>query len=89
MWFINNILFALVLIGLLTRLTNWFYRKRMTRIASAYLSFITVVLPIFIIMSLIVGVDHAIVKFISASILWLFFDLLRIGLYNRAMKKKK
>ncbi len=81
----KNFIFITILIGILTRLTNFFFQKDLKRIVSAYLSFFLVGIIIIPVATFLVGFDVAASEYIIALIIWLIFDLIR----SNVKKKKK
>ena len=81
----KNFIFVTIIIGVLTRVTNFFFQKDLKRIVSAYLSFFLVGIIVIPIATFLVGFDVAASEYLIALIIWLIFDLIR----SDVKKKKK
>ena len=79
MAFFKNFFVVIILVGILTRVANYFYGKILEKEVVAYLSFATVCFTILPFVAYFVGFDIAFAEYIIALIIWLLFDLLRAG----------
>jgi len=75
----KNFIIVVILVGLMTRLANHYYLKKMKRTPAAYLSFFSVGVIVLPIVSFAVGFDVTISEYVGALLMWLLFDLLRAG----------
>ncbi len=86
--FFKNFIVVVILIGLLTRIGNYLYRKIVKIEVAVLLSALTVGIIILPIVSLTIGFDVAISEYMLALIIWLIFDLLKKGISFNPRRKK-
>ncbi len=84
----RNFFFALILMGICTRVSNYFYLKNFKRSIAAYLSLVTAAIPLIFIMSFVIGFDVAVSEYLIAGLLWLIYDLLRSAVVKYKEKNK-
>jgi len=87
MWFFKNFIVVVILVGLLTRIAFYFYKKKLKSEIAVFLTFFSVGIIILPIVSLTIGFDVAISEYVLALIIWLLFDLMRIGIKIKKIKK--
>ncbi len=73
--------------GILTRIAIFFYFKKFKKDVSIFLSFFTVGVVLLPLISAFVGFDVAVSEYLVALIIWLLFDLMRIKINFKRMKK--
>ncbi len=78
MSFFRNIIVAFILVGLLTRILNYLFQKKMKMkpISAAYTTFALVMMLFLPFISWVLGLDVAFAEYVPAAIVWLVFDLL-------------
>jgi len=87
MWFFKNFIVVVILVGIFTRIALFFYQKNLKRDVAVFLSFFSVGIIILPIVSLTIGFDVAVSEYVLALILWLLFDLVRVGINIKKTKK--
>ncbi|MFA6119049.1 MAG: hypothetical protein WC688_03945 [Parachlamydiales bacterium] len=82
----KNFIFVVILVGVLTRIVSYFFSKIVKKAFVIYLSFLSVAIILFPIVSLMIGFDVAVSQYLFSLVIWLIFDLIRI---NVDLKKVK
>ena len=87
MWFFKNFIIVVIIVGILTRIALYLYSKKFKRDMAIFLAFFTVAVIILPIVSLTLGFDIAVSEYVVALVIWLLFDLMRIKIKPRKIKK--
>jgi len=83
----KNFIIVLIIVGILTRVALYLYSKKFNRDMSIFLTFFTISVIILPIVSLTLGFDVAVSEYVVALAIWLLFDLIRIKINTRKIKK--
>ncbi len=86
--FFKNFIVALVTVGILTRIANFLYSKKVKREIAIYLSFFTVGVIILTAVAFVLGYDIAVSEYVVSLLIWLLFDIMRTGLKIKLRRKK-
>jgi len=81
--FFRNFIVVFIIAGILTRITGWILKKRVTKITSAYLSFLIIVIITVPISAITIGWDVAVAEYVVSLLIWLIIDLLRANASRR------
>lgn len=84
MAFFKDFIVALVVTGLLTRVSNYFLQKNMPKRQAAMISFGIVGIILLPILSATIGFDVAFFEYLLFLIVWLIIDLMH---YSKEKKK--
>jgi hypothetical protein len=80
MEYFKNFFVVIIITGILTRIVLFLYVKKLKKDAAIFLTFFTVGVIILPIVSLSIGFDIAISEYFVALVIWLLFDLMRLGI---------
>ena len=84
MIFFRDIIIAVVITGVWTRISNWLLRKKVSKPTACYYSFWIALVIMAPIISWIAGFDVLVAEYVIALILWLLIDLI----WNRIQENK-
>lgn len=84
MIFFRDIIIAVIITGVWTRISNWLLRKKVSKSTACYLSFWIALIIMAPIISWIAGFDVVVAEYVIALILWLLVDLI----WNRIQENK-
>ncbi|NGX62962.1 MAG: hypothetical protein KR126chlam6_00366 [Candidatus Anoxychlamydiales bacterium] len=87
MAFFKNFIVVVILVGILTRIAYYLYARKVKKDTSVFLAFFTVGIIILPIVTIILGFDIAISEYVVALIVWLLFDIMRVKINSKNIKK--
>jgi hypothetical protein len=79
MAFFQNFLAAILIVGLLTRIAYFFFIKKLEKTQAIAVSFLTVGIFLFPIVSIFVSFDIALSKYLIAFLIWIIIDMMKIS----------
>jgi len=88
MGFLKNFIVVVVLIGIFTRIALFLYMKKVKKDVAVFLTFFTIGIILLPIVSLTIGFDIAVSEYVVALIIWLLFDLMRLGIDTKKSIKR-
>ncbi|HEU64938.1 MAG: hypothetical protein KR126chlam4_00573 [Candidatus Anoxychlamydiales bacterium] len=83
----KNFIIVVIVVGILTRIALYLYSRKFKKDMAIFLAFFTVSVIILPIVSLTLGFDIAVSEYVVALVIWLLFDLMRIKITTKKMKK--
>jgi len=87
MAFFKNFIVVVILVGILTRIAYYLYARKVKKDISVFLAFFTVGIIILPIVTIVLGFDVAISEYVVALIVWLLFDIMRVKINSKNIKK--
>jgi len=78
MFIFTNFISVIIIIGILTRISNYFFYKKYKKMY-IYLSFLSTLIFILPLIAFFVGFDVVVSEYLLSLILWFLFDIVRKG----------